>query len=516
MLLTIRRVLLAALLPCIVFSQNITRFAGIYNALDYAYGVPGSSPAGLKVSVGNAVTGIQSVTLDFGYTTLSDGTRIFPLSTNAAVMVGTEIVTPVSTSCLSPTVYSTCQITANFTRVHGPGDNVASGTYGLQEAINTAHILGGAVVIDGKWVVAGGTQGMIDSATIPANTAINDNRLGQVFGSGGGGSGTVTSVATSSPLTGGPITHSGTIGCQAASASQAGCLSAADYTAFTGKQNALTLPLSVANGGTGTATPGLVQGTNVTITGTWPNQTINSGGGGAGAFSAITAGVNLGQALTVGNGSVLSPTGTGQIYATNLARSVFSGLPSASVHSFESYLVVDNITATLCSATSLFCYSNGTNWYEVSAPGGGGSGTANHIRSGVLGSIPGTCAACDVYFATDQPAGEQLYQCSAANTWTQTFLHDTTIVNTAGSFGVNLSQFCQLTNSCTVAALHTFTPGIKITPTVVGSLGSCGGGNEGQERGVTDALAPTYLAPLVGGGAVHVGARCNGTAWVAD
>ncbi len=38
--------------------------------------------------------------------------------------------------------------------------------------------------------------------------------------------------------------------------------------------------LPVLNGGTGTAFPGLVQGTNITITGTWPNQTINSSGGG--------------------------------------------------------------------------------------------------------------------------------------------------------------------------------------------------------------------------------------------
>lgn len=32
----------------------------------------------------------------------------------------------------------------------------------------------------------------------------------------------------------------------------------------------------VAQGGTGTATPGLVAGTNVTITGSWPDQTINA------------------------------------------------------------------------------------------------------------------------------------------------------------------------------------------------------------------------------------------------
>lgn len=34
--------------------------------------------------------------------------------------------------------------------------------------------------------------------------------------------------------------------------------------------------LPVANGGSGTATPALVAGTNITVTGTWPNQTINS------------------------------------------------------------------------------------------------------------------------------------------------------------------------------------------------------------------------------------------------
>ena len=52
--------------------------------------------------------------------------------------------------------------------------------------------------------------------------------------------------------------------------------------------------IPVAAGGTGTATPGLVAGTNVTITGTWPNQTINSsGGGGGGTITSIIAGTGL-------------------------------------------------------------------------------------------------------------------------------------------------------------------------------------------------------------------------------
>ena len=46
--------------------------------------------------------------------------------------------------------------------------------------------------------------------------------------------------------------------------------------------------LDVDNGGTGTATPALVAGTNVTITGTWPNQTINSTNPG-GSVTAVTA-----------------------------------------------------------------------------------------------------------------------------------------------------------------------------------------------------------------------------------
>lgn len=46
--------------------------------------------------------------------------------------------------------------------------------------------------------------------------------------------------------------------------------------------------LPVANGGSGTATPSLVAGSNVTISGTWPNQTINSTGGGGGGTDPIT------------------------------------------------------------------------------------------------------------------------------------------------------------------------------------------------------------------------------------
>lgn len=49
-----------------------------------------------------------------------------------------------------------------------------------------------------------------------------------------------------------------------------------------GLTNGVTGVLPVANGGNGTATPALTAGTNVTITGTWPNYTINATGGSGG------------------------------------------------------------------------------------------------------------------------------------------------------------------------------------------------------------------------------------------
>lgn len=52
----------------------------------------------------------------------------------------------------------------------------------------------------------------------------------------------------------------------------------------------VTGTLPIANGGTGTATPSLVQGTNVTITGTWPNQTISA--------SAPASGISAGQSIS--------------------------------------------------------------------------------------------------------------------------------------------------------------------------------------------------------------------------
>lgn len=79
----------------------------------------------------------------------------------------------------------------------------------------------------------------------------------------------------------------------------------------TGNASNVTGIVAVANGGTGTTTPGIVAGTNVTVSGTWPNQTINStaSGGGGGTVTSVAA-LTLGTTGTDVSSSVANGTTT--------------------------------------------------------------------------------------------------------------------------------------------------------------------------------------------------------------
>jgi hypothetical protein len=71
----------------------------------------------------------------------------------------------------------------------------------------------------------------------------------------------------------------------------------------TGTASNVTGIVALANGGTGTATPSLVAGTNISITGTFPNQTITASGA-AGAVTQIVAGTNVTISPAGGTGVV--------------------------------------------------------------------------------------------------------------------------------------------------------------------------------------------------------------------
>jgi hypothetical protein len=55
---------------------------------------------------------------------------------------------------------------------------------------------------------------------------------------------------------------------------------------------------------------------------------------------------------------------------------------------------------------------------------------------------------------------------------------------------------------------------VQTTAVLTSALPTCNAGAEGTRSGVTDALAPVALATVVGGGAIHVGVYCSGTAWI--
>jgi hypothetical protein len=93
-------------------------------------------------------------------------------------------------------------------------------------------------------------------------------------------SGTVTSVSGTGTVNG--LSLSGTV-TSTGNLTLGGTLSNVSLT------SAVTGTLPVANGGNGTASPALVAGTNVTISGSWPNQTINATAGSSSITWSISA-----------------------------------------------------------------------------------------------------------------------------------------------------------------------------------------------------------------------------------
>ena len=174
-----------------------------------------------------------------------------------------------------------------------------------------------------------------------------------------GGSGTVTSVAGTGTVNG--ITLTGTV-TTSGSLTLGGTLSGVSLAT----QVSGTLP--VANGGTGTATPALVAGTNVTITGTWPNQTINStaSGGGGGTVTSVAASVPAFLSIA---GSPITTSGTLAITRSGTALPIANGGTGSTSTTFVD--LTTNVTGTLPVAN-----------------GGTGATTSTGSGAAVLGTSP--------------------------------------------------------------------------------------------------------------------------------
>lgn len=209
--------------PAFAQFQSGSRAGGRYNASFYNYG--SGTVAGAFVTSGNQATGSQTITVCFGGPgpSLADGRQIQPFATNAPITI--DPMSPTNVETVTPTAVSTfygsqlaggqslcANITASFSFTHGNSLSpyqVASGSYGLQEAVNDAFAAGGGtVVVDHSW--GGGSVALDTFPSRPSTTnvsttpypsvSIEDTRFGAVqFWNAGQSSATV--IAAPATLT---------------------------------------------------------------------------------------------------------------------------------------------------------------------------------------------------------------------------------------------------------------------------------------------------------------------------
>jgi len=304
------------------------------------------------LDVANGGTGTATPSLVAGTNVTVTGT--WPNQTIAASGGGSGTVT--SVSVVSANGFAGTVANATTT----PAVTLSTSITGVLKGNGTA-ISAASAGTDYQAPITLTTTGTSGAATFVSNT-LNIPQYS------GGGSGTVTSVAATVPsflsVTGSPITTSGTLAISysgtalpIANGGTGQTTAAAAITALTGTQTSgyylrsdgtnatlsaiqvadvptlnqnttgtaanVTGTVAVANGGTGTTTPALVAGTNVTITGTWPNQTIAaSGGGGSGTVTSVAATVPAFLSIT---GSPITTSGTLAIAYSGTALPIANG-----------------------------------------------------------------------------------------------------------------------------------------------------------------------------------------------
>jgi len=184
--------------------------------------------------------------------------------------------------------------------------------------------------------------GLASSTTTGALSSTNWNTFNNK------GNGTVTSIATTSPITGGTITSTGTIGINTASTSVTGALTSTDWNTFNGKQAAYTI---------------------LSTLGTLSNASGVLTNNGSGTLSWAAAGgmVYPGAGIGVSTGSAWSTSITNTTVGTNLLT-----LTNPSAVTFIRINADNTVTARSAANfktdLSLNNVTNNAQWYSGNHP----------------------------------------------------------------------------------------------------------------------------------------------------
>jgi hypothetical protein len=143
-----------------------------------------------------------------------------------------------------------------------------------------------------------------------------------------------------------------------------------------------------------------------------------------------------------------------------------------------------------CSIGDLFFLTNaqpGQNLYACPATNswtvlGSSSSSGSNLASGPLAKIPSTCtpgSGIYLFFAIDQPAGQQEYQCSATNIWTQlnSLGGSGALVMTGGSLDINTAVISRIAAAENITGVKIFNAPFALATT--GSSYACSSATRG-------------------------------------
>lgn len=312
----------------------------------------------LKLSVSGAIATPSIGAAGTDYAAATNGTNGQGLTSNGSGGFGTAVNLPAGAIVGTTDIQTLTNKTLVAPALGTPASGVLTNTTGLPLATGVTGILPGAnggtgVANSGKTITLGGnltlTGAFNPTFVIPSTST-------WTFPTG---SDTLVTLTASQTLTNktltAPIFTTPTLGTPVS-----GILTNASGLPLT---SGVTGILPLANGGTGTATPSLVQGTNITITGTFPNQTINAASGGtiASTTSALK-GDGAGNAIAVtGTGSnCVLVNGTSSACGAGGANTALSNLSAVSVNTTLPAQTGVDLGTTTNPFQNLFLFGSGT------------------------------------------------------------------------------------------------------------------------------------------------------------
>ena len=428
----------------------------------------------------------------------ASGTNIGATTAQYAVIKITGTLT--TTKVVTAPSYSKTYIVDNAA-TGGAVTFKASGQTGVSVAVGekctvyfngTDYVKVASSVVDGVSTISFGSTGLTPStATSGAVTVAGTLAVAN------GGTGVTTSTGTGNVV----LSNSPTLVTPALGTPSSATLTNATGLPLT---TGVTGTLPVANGGTGTTTPSLVAGTNISVTGTWPNQTINSTGGsvtsvtGSGNIASSggsTPNISFTGILPVANGGTATATPT-LVAGSNVTIS--GTWPNQTIAAVGG----GGVTAGIYPAIAYGTLSNGVP-VVINSDGTVSAVTTNFIGTGTAANFVASTAAytAAVYDSTNNKVVVAYTLSGSSN---QGYAVVGTVSGTSISFGTPVSFGGILTSDISIAfdsvngkvviayANNSSSVGQAIVGTVSGTSISFGTEVTFQSSGVAQLTSSVY------------------------